>query len=126
MNNNIRILLVNCNELEDVLQSLNFQQITKVKDGKTAIKEFVAEPFDVTFVHELPTEEEKALIESMLEMNPEHYIVNLTDTISPEKVMNSVRNGACGILSKPFTAHKIRLELDKFDLFAGDENRKVS
>jgi len=126
MDNNIKILLVNCDELEAILTSVNFQEITKVKDGKKAIKEFVAEPYAVTFIHELPAEEEKALIGSMLEINPEHFIVMLTDKITPEKILSSVQNGTSGILSQPFNASKIKLELDKFDLYSGDEDRKAS
>ena len=129
MDNNIRILLVNCDELESVLNSLNYQQITKAKNGKEAIKEFVEEPFAITFVHELPSEEEHALISSMLEINPQHYIVSLTDTVSPEKLKNFAQNGAKGILSKPFSAHKVKLELDKFELIVGEESdneRKAS
>lgn len=126
MNNNIKILLVNCNELEDVLHSFNYQHISIVKNGKSAIKEFVGEHYDVTFIHELPAEEERALIASMLEINPDHYIVILADDINAEKVLQAVQSGARGILNKPFTAPKLKLELDKFELFSTAEQRKVS
>lgn len=131
MDNNIKILLVNCDDIEPVLNSINLKEITKTKNGKDAIKQFVEQPFSVTFVHELPAEEEQALISSMLEINPSHYVVTLTDHINPEKLKSFMQNGAHGILSQPFTAHKIKLELDKYDLFYPDttedeDERKAS
>lgn len=127
MDNNIKILLVNCDDLEPILNSINFKDITKTSNGKEAIKQFVEDSYAITFVHELPTEEEQSLISSMLEINPDHYVITLTDQVNPKVVKRFMQTGAQGILNRPFTASKLKLELDKYDLYypeASDEEDK--
>ena len=136
MNKNIKILVVN-NEnkteanvaLTTTLTNINMQNVLTVNSVKEAIQVFVdaneTSPFDVTLLHELNDEDEIGLIKSLIEINPEQYVVVLTDSILPEKVLNCIRAGASGLLNKPFSAEKLRLELDKYS-FLHEDKKTVS
>jgi DNA-binding NarL/FixJ family response regulator len=106
------------------------QNLVTVKSAGAAIKEFVnanaTDPYDLTFIHDLADGEEIELLKSLVEVNPDHYVVILTDTITADKVLGSIKLGASGILSKPFTPEKLRLELEKFLLLREDKKTLYS
>jgi DNA-binding NtrC family response regulator len=137
MNKNIRILVVNNNNentssesLTAALESMHLTNVVMVTNSKEALKTFVHsqtdQPFDVTMIHDLGDMDELELLKSLIEINPDHYVIMLTDTITPEKVLNSIKFGANGILSKPFTADKIQMELEKYKLLREDKKTMYS
>lgn len=137
MNKNIKILVVN-NNISDAntesfaltLENLKLQNITSVNNTKAAIAETVkANPehqFEVTFIHDLQNGDEIELLKSLMEINPFSYVVMLTSDISADKVLNSIKHGASGILSKPFTDDKVRSELEKYSLLREDKREFYS
>lgn len=50
----------------------------------------------------------------------------LVDEITPDKVLNSIRFGANGVLNKPFTPHKVEMELEKYSLLREDKRATAS
>lgn len=118
MHNNINILLVGDDALVGELNEIGYSQIKAVVDSKTAIREFVDkhknQSYDLTFITDLSDGSEEELLKSIIEIEPDHYVVMLTENLTPEKVLSSIRAGANGLLSKPFTANKLRMELEKF------------
>jgi len=130
MDKNIRILIVNNDSLRGVLAELNLSNITTASTAAEAIRIYVKEhkeqPFDVTFINELAKKEELELLKSIIEISPEHYVVMLVDEITPDKVLNSIRFGANGVLNKPFTPHKVQMELEKYSLLREDKRAATS
>lgn len=118
MYNNINILLVGNDALVGELNGVGYTQVTAVADSKTAINEFVDkhkhQPYDLTLITDLSDGSEEELLESIVEIDPNHYVVVLTEHLTPDKVLSSIKSGASGLISKPFTANKLRMELEKF------------
>ena len=126
VNKNIRILVVN-NEasvggdsLISALGSLQLNNVAVINDSGKAFKLYVTEnaqdPFDVVMIHDLPNMEEMDLLRGIIEVNAHQYVVILADTLSASKVLDAIKIGASGVLSKPFTADKLRIELEKYSL----------
>jgi len=136
VNKNIKILLVNntVSASDDVitreLASLGLQNLVVVAGAGLAVKEFVQQrgkvPYDVTFIRDQKDQDELELLKSIIEIDPSHYVVMLTDNITPDKVISSIKFGASGILSQPFTAGKMRVELDKYVLLREDKKTQYS
>jgi len=130
MDKNLRILVVNNDSLKGVLAELNLSNIANVSSAADAIKLYVEEhkeqPFDVTFMNELPNNEELELLKSITEITPDHYVVMLVDDITPDKVLNSIKFGANGLLNKPFTVHKVEMELEKYKMLREDKRASAS
>lgn len=131
MNKNIKLLLVKNgdapvdHDLIAAIESLDIHKFIQVEGSKDALKEFVndhaKQPFNVTLICELANKEETKLLESLMEIDPQQYIVMLYNDISAEKVLASVQHGASGILNRPFSADKIRMELEKYSLMREDK-----
>lgn len=130
MDKNLRILVVNNDPLNRILAELNLSNIENAGSAADAIKIYVRDhkeqPFDVTFISELPNNEELELLKSLIEITPNHYVVMLVDDITPDKVLNSIKYGANGLLSKPFTAHKVEMELEKYKMLREDKRASAS
>lgn len=126
MNKNIKIMLVNNNSAADnhaiaeALSTLKQSNVVAVNSSKAALKEYVKETtnhaFDVVLISDLGDNDELELLKSLIEINKQAYIVMLTTDISADKVLNSIRHGASGVLNSPFNADKLRLELEKYSL----------
>ncbi len=118
MYNNINILLVGNDTLVGELRELGYTQVKAIADSKSAIREFVEkhknQDYDLTLITDLPDGSEEELLKSIVEIDPNHYVVILTEHLTPDKVLSSIKSGASGLISKPFTANKLRMELEKF------------
>ena len=95
------------------------------EDSRAALKEYVKEagnyPFDVIMITDQQDKDEIELLKSLIEINPMAYVVMLTGDVTTDKVMGSIRNGASGVLNSPYTADKVRLELEKFSFLREDK-----
>lgn len=124
MNKNIKLLYVENDkkdyDLEAVLETMQLHKLVSVTNTKAAIKEFINEyktqPFNVTLISELSNKEEIELLKALIETDPDQYIILLYQEIDGNKVLNAIKHGASGVLSAPFTADKLRLELEKYSL----------
>jgi DNA-binding NtrC family response regulator len=126
MNKNIKLLYVTNSattkdyDLQAAIDGLELHKVITVEGSKAAIKEFINEyktqPFQATLICELPHKEEVELLKALMEADPDQYIILLYQEITADKVLNAVKHGAAGVLSAPFTADKLRLELEKYSL----------
>lgn len=131
MNKNIKILVVNNKQtkttkdtLATALADLRLLNIVTVDNPRDAITEIIkdntSKPFEVIFIHDMPNGEEMDLLKSVIEINPSNYVVMLKNNISADQVLNSIKYGASGILSSPFSPDQVRVELEKYSLLFED------
>ena len=115
---NLNILLVGDKNIVGELNEVGYTQVKAVADSKAAMHEFVDkhknQAYDLTLITDLADGSEEELLKSIIEIDPQHYVVMLTEHLTPDKVLSSIKSGASGLISKPFTANKLRMELEKF------------
>lgn len=130
MNKNIKLLLVKNGsiqdyDLEEAINGLQLHKVIQVEGSKAAIKDFINEhttqPYNVTLICDLPNKEELELLKAILETDPDQYIIMLQTEVTADKVLNAIKHGASGVLNTPFSAEKLRLELEKYSFLREDK-----
>jgi DNA-binding NtrC family response regulator len=136
VNKNIRILVV-CemvgdadNSVTGALESMGLQNIVVINGSGDAIKLYAQDyknnPYDVVLIQDLENNEELDLLKGIIEVDEHQYVVMLTQSISADNVLNSIKFGASGVLSKPFTTDKLKVELEKYSLLREDPRSSSS
>ncbi|MGB2698331.1 MAG: response regulator [Candidatus Zixiibacteriota bacterium] len=102
-----RVLVVDDEEsilslLDEVLTEEGYQ-VEGIADGLDALEKVKDNSFDVMlFDHRLPQMNGIELLRTVKRINPDISVIIMTGEVNLHSVIESIRNGACDFIIKPF------------------------
>lgn len=101
--------------ISNILSSFKFRNIFKATHERMAMQYLLTRKFDVIFLDlELKNQSGFELYTKMKEVDPNLYVIIISDSPYEKSVERALKLGAKGFLRKPFTPIKIMTEMDKF------------
>ncbi len=90
------------------------------KDGKNALREYVASAPDVLFLDiGLPDMSGHDVLECLFQIDPDAYIIMFSGRKDKENIMRALEAGAQGFIGKPFTREKLYQYINRSPHLAG-------
>ncbi|MGH1377948.1 MAG: response regulator [Alphaproteobacteria bacterium] len=100
-------------------------EVSVTGDGRGAIMNYVSKAPDVLFLDiGLPDIDGLTVLDQILKMDPDAYIVMFSGNGDKENVMKAVKLGAKGFLGKPFTKDKLFAYIDKSPFIKNKKNKE--
>jgi len=101
-----------CRLVENVLQKQ--YPLTALSNAELAIATYVSKAPDVLFLDiNLPNVTGHELLEKIISIDPEAYIIMLSGNSDQANIMQAMKNGAKGFIGKPFTSEKLFQYIDR-------------
>ena len=115
----IRVLIVDDSEfvtrkLQDIMEKANMEVVAIANNGIDALKMFKEyKPDVITMDINMPDMDGLSALKLIHQMNPEAKIIMLSSMSSKDKVIDAMREGAKGFITKPFVSEKVIATITK-------------
>ncbi|MDX9703017.1 MAG: response regulator [Candidatus Auribacterota bacterium] len=109
----IRVLIVDDSEfvtrkLQDILEKANMDVVAVGRNGIDALRFFKEyNPDIITMDINMPDMDGLSALKLIHQINPEAKVIILSSMSSREKVIDAMREGAKGFITKPFVSEKV-------------------
>ncbi len=110
------ILVVDDEEImrDFLVEVLEQYSVTAVTDGSEAIEQMEAKKFDLVITDlKMPKVSGEEVVKRAKELDPEYKVIVISGYSTLFTVSQSIENGACAFLSKPFSIDQLRTEVSK-------------
>ncbi|MAS87527.1 MAG: hypothetical protein CMH30_06085 [Micavibrio sp.] len=104
-----------------------YRHVHIVDDGQQALIDYVEEAPDIVFLDiNIPSLSGDKVLEQLLKIDPDAYVVMLTFAKDHETVSRLVDTGAQGYIAKPFAVAKIMKYIERSPLVKQKEMRRYA
>ncbi len=113
---NKMILVVDDEEImrDFLVEVLEDYSVTAVVDGSEAIKQMETQKFDLVITDlKMPKVSGEEVVRRAIELDPAYKVIVISGYSTLFTVSQSIENGACAFLSKPFSIDQLRSEVSK-------------
>jgi len=118
------ILVVDDEEImrDFLVEVLEDYTVTAVADGSEAIDQLEKQAFDLVITDlKMPKVSGEEVVRRAIEIDPSYKVIVISGYSTLFTVSQSIENGACAFLSKPFSIDQLRSEVTKS--LGGEESR---
>jgi len=123
MKNSFKIMLIdndveNSTNLSEVFADLKLKDVTYIDSANAAILEHKHQNYDLTFVNcDVHNLNQLEILSQIACIKPRHYAIMCKSNPDRDFIKTSIKHGATGFLTEPYTAKKILHEIDKYIMF---------
>ncbi len=110
-----------------LVEVLENYSVTAVADGSEAIEKMESQKFDLVITDlKMPVVSGEEVVRKAIELDPTYKVIVISGYSTLFTVSQSIENGACAFLSKPFSIDQLRSEVTKSLETGGSHNQPAS